>query len=350
MSRYSFVFLTILLIIIPLSAQTDESNFPPITIDTIRDLRSVMRVEFEPYPDIVSGWFVVSADGHRVAVRVGLDRMMVFDEGVLADEFQIDNPRLEKANIIDAVFTADGNQLAVVDEKGLVTFWDIELATQNTLNFAFSDGVIVQSLWLDDQNRAWLEILTADDQLPMVAYMDANSQLVYQAYAPADDANALVRIGRVLPPHVVTSSPEGEVKLWDLETGGVLASADVGDMPAVFGQISANGKFLVWRDPMSELVNLLNFETGENVVVAELNGIYFQAFYVSDDGSVVWAVDEDFEPHVVAWIVATGERIDLGEFRTCSRVPDMIRMSHDMTTLVVGCDTGLDIWRVAPEG
>jgi len=30
-------------------------------------------------------------------------------------------------------------------------------------------------------------------------------------------------------------------------------------------------------------------------------------------------------------------------------VPDMIRMSHDMTTLVIGCDTGLDIWRIAPE-
>lgn len=350
MSRYNLFFLMFLLVITPLSAQTDVVSSPTITADNIHNLQSVMRVEFDQYPDIISGWFVVSPDGRRVAVRVGLDRMIIFEEGIFGDAFSISNPVLEKANIIDAVFSDDGNIIAVVDERGLVTLRNIPSGEQNTLNFAFEDGVIVQSLWLDDQNRVWLEILTADDQLPMVAYMDENNPPMYQAYAPADDLNALVRIGRVLPPYVVTSSPEGDVKLWNLEAGEAVAMADVGDIPAVFGQISPNGQFLVWRDPMTVAVNLLNFETGENVIIAELNGIYFQAFYTSDDGSVVWAVDEDFEPRVVAWMVATGERIDLGEFRACSRVPDMIRMSHDMTTLVIGCDTGLDIWRVVPEG
>jgi len=339
-----------LLVFLPISAQSDTIQYPPITADNIRDLQSVIQVEFDQYPDIISGWFVVSPDGWRVAVRVGLDRMIIFEDGVFADAFNVSNPALEKPNIIDAVFSDDGNMIAVVDERGLVTLRNILSGEQNTLNFAFEDGVIVQSVWLDDQNRVWLEILTATDQLPMVAYMDKNTPPMYQAYAPADDLNALVRIGRVLPPYVVTSSPEGEVKLWNLELGEAVAMADVGDMPAVFGQISPNGQFLVWRDPMTVAVNLLNFETGENKQIAELNGAYFQAFYASDDGSVVWVVDEDFEPRVVAWIVATGERIDLGEFRSCSRVPDMIRMSHDMTTLVVGCDTGLDIWRVMPEG
>jgi len=350
MSRYNLIIFLFLLVITPLSAQTNKSIYPPVTVDNIRNLQPVIQVEFDQYPDIISGWFVVSPDGWRVAVRVGLDRMIIFEEGIFADAFSVSNPALEKPNIIDAVFSDDGNIIAVVDEHGLVTLRNIPTGEQDTLDFAFEEGVIVQSVWLDDQNRVWLEILTADDQLPMVAYMDENNPPMYQPYAPADDLNALVRIGRVLPPYVVTSSPEGEVKLWNLEVGEAVATADAGDMPAVFGQISTNGQFLVWRDPMTVAVNLLNFETGENIRVADLNGVYFQAFYVSDDGSAVWAVDEDFEPRVVAWVVATGERIDLGEFRACSRVPDMIRMSHDMTTLVIGCDTGLDIWRVMPEG
>ncbi|MCU0480772.1 MAG: WD40 repeat domain-containing protein [Anaerolineae bacterium] len=348
MSRYTFILCAILFIIMPLSAQTDEPDYPPVTLDTIRDLRSVIRVEFDAYPDIVSGWFVVSPDGRYVAVRVGLDRMMIFEEGVLIDEFQANNPRLENANIIDAVFNPSGDTLSVLDERGMVTFRDVVRQAEASMNFDLADDIIPQALWLRD-GQAWIEALSLSDNQPVVGHMASETPPTYQPYAPADDPNALVRIGRVLPPYVVTSSPEGEVKLWDLEMGDVISTGDVGDMPAVFGQISPNGQFLVWRDPMSENVNLLNFETGENVVVAELNGVYFQAFYASDDGTVVWAVDEDFEPRVVAWIVATGERIDLGEFRECSRVPDMIRMSHDMTTLVIGCDTGLDIWRVAPE-
>jgi hypothetical protein len=54
---------------------------------------------------------------------------------------------------------------------------------------------------------------------------------------------------------------------------------------------------------------------------------------------------------VVAWDVKTGERTILGEYRECNRPqPDMTRLSEDGTTLVIGCDTGLDIWRIVPEG
>ncbi|HRF94048.1 MAG TPA: WD40 repeat domain-containing protein, partial [Aggregatilineales bacterium] len=280
---------------------------------------------------------------------VGLDSMAVFEEGVLIDEFTVTNPQVANPNIIDAVFNSQSDTLAIMDERGLVTFRDIDAGTPAVMNFALTDELMPQALWVDS-GQTWIEALAIGDNTALVGYMSSETPPTYQPYAPADDPDALVRIGRILPPYVVTSSAEGEVKLWDLQTGDILASADVGDMPAVFGQISPNGQFLVWRDPMSMGVNLLNFETGENKQIAELNGAYFQAFYVSDDGSVIMAVDEDFEPRVVAWIVATGERINLGNFRDCSRVPDMIRMSHDMTTLVIGCDTGLDIWRIPIGG
>lgn len=314
----------------------------PITAENIHNLRPVMKIDFADYPDIRSGWFVMSPDGHYVAVRAGLNRMMVWYGTTLITSVTISN------TIVDAVF-APSLSLTMLDDSGqvIVSLLDLEWQELLTLN---TTSHILQSVWFNPTTQTfWLEALTIPENEYTVFSIDFASQIQTHPYAPATDPNAMVRIGRIMPPYAVTSSPEGDVKLWHLETGAVLASADVGDMPAVFGQISPNAQFLVWRDPMSEAVNLLNFATGENQRVADLNGVYFQAFFVSDDGSVILAVDENFQPRIVAWITATGERIDLGEFRTCSRVPDMIRMSQDFTTLVIGCDTGLDIWRITSE-
>ena len=344
----SFMFVGIMGISVAQTELTPNDPIPdtiPITAENIQDLRPVMQIDFADYPDILSGWFVMSPDGHYVAVRAGLNRMMIWDDNDLIADFTLQDTT---NNIVDAVFAPDDNMLILIDDSGQVLFYFIELDLQSIFAPALNNHV-VQSVWFNRDGTIWIEALTLPNNDYTVFSINPVLEITQHTYVPATDPNALVRIGRILPPYVVTSSPEGEVKLWQLETGDVLASADVGDMPAVFGQISPNAQFLVWRDPMSEAVNLLNFETGDNQPIADLNGAYFQAFFVSDDASLILAVDEDFEPRVVAWIVATGERVDLGEFRACSRVPDMIRMSHDFTTLVIGCDTGLDIWRIAPE-
>ena len=57
-------------------------------------------------------------------------------------------------------------------------------------------------------------------------------------------------------------------------------------------------------------------------------------------------VNIDLEPVVVAWDVASGKQTQLGTYRECSRTPDMVQVSEDGTTLVIGCDTGLDVWRI----
>jgi hypothetical protein len=123
--------------------------------------------------------------------------------------------------------------------------------------------------------------------------------------------------------------------------------AKVENGPAVFGQINATAEYLAWRDPQSEFLNLLDFITGENLIIAELNRQYVQGYFVTISGDVILGVNVDFAPIVVAWDVATGNRIDLGNYRHCNRVPDLIRLSLDGASLIVGCDTGLDIWRVA---
>ena len=90
----------------------------------------------------------------------------------------------------------------------------------------------------------------------------------------------------------------------------------------------------------------MDFETGEDRAVAPLEGQYVQWFFVTDAADVIIAVNINLEPVVVAWDSATGERFDLGSYRQCNRVPDKARLSLDGKTLVIGCDTGLDIWRI----
>lgn len=85
-------------------------------------------------------------------------------------------------------------------------------------------------------------------------------------------------------------------------------------------------------------------------MVARLDDDYINYILVSPEADVILGVHVGDEPIIAAWDVATGERTDLGAYRECSRTPDMARLSGDGTTVVVGCDTGLDIWRVQPEG
>jgi len=175
------------------------------------------------------------------------------------------------------------------------------------------------------------------------------SDVVEILYGPGADEDALIRIGRIEPPFAVTASPEGAVKRWDLSSGVMTAEATVENGPAVFGQLSADGRYLAWRDPMNDGLYLLDFDTGENRRIADLNGDYAQFFFVTDAGDVIFAVHLNDDPVVVAWDTATGERYDLGEYRECSRELDMARLLADDTTLTIGCDTGLEIWQVTAE-
>ena len=198
----------------------------------------------------------------------------------------------------------------------------------------------------------WLEVIpfdSAEDSYVIRLTYTEPDEIVKLPYAPATDSDAFVRIGRIPPPFAVTSSQEGVVKLWNLQTGEVTATAKVDSLP-VFGQINASGSHLAWRNPDSQELHLLNFETGEDKLVANLDGEYIQFMFLTLDADVIIGVNVDFQPAVVAWDVASGQRYELGEYRECSRVPDMARLSKDGTTLVIGCDTGLDIWRIAQAG
>jgi len=356
--RTLFLSLLILCLTLPAVAQSPT----PITADNIDALQSVRQIDFAESDDTFdTGWFAINADASRIATVTQDQTIILWDDagdliGAYPFEPQSDSPvRLadiafsDESDIFAAVYIhTPGYHLSYYNEAD-------GLLASVTIEAEFDQPT---ALWLDDNDIAWAEIAAleiADSyviQFPASDAIDADAalnpaDLVTLPYAPYDDPEALVRIGRILAPGAVTASPEGAVKLWDLQTGDMLAETNVDAGPAVFGQINAGGDALVWRDPMSAALHVLDFASGENQTVTELEGAYVQFFSLNPAADTVIAVHQAAEPTVGAWAVASGVRYDLGTYRECSRVADLVRLSKDGTTLVIGCDLGLELWRVA---
>jgi WD40 repeat protein len=330
-------------------AQTDDVA-EGITAANVQRLQSVARVDFAAMEcTFDTGSFALSTNGKYVAAQDSYNHVYVWDtnselqytEDTPCDELQ--NPAHIAFDAHDALYTIEqvDNVLTVSKLNPL----DNSIITNSIMPLE----AMLLAAWVTDETL-WLEARENNQEtvFSVQAVFTETYQIDSLAYAPADDADAIVRIGRIPPPYTVTSSREGVVKLWNIQTGTVVYEVDNGTgEAAVFGAINSDATHLIWRDSRNESLYLLNFETGENRFVANLEGQYAQWYFLSNDASVALAVNLGFEPNVVAWDTVTGEQSILGEYRECSRPqPDMARFSTDGTTLVIGCDTGLDIWRV----
>jgi hypothetical protein len=165
---------------------------------------------------------------------------------------------------------------------------------------------------------------------------------------PENDPDAFLRIGRIDPPFAITVTSDFLVKLWNLELDEVIATAQLNELPGA-GQLTVDGRYFAWRDGDSKNLHLLDFKTGKDRIVATLQGSYIPFLLLNSSASVIIGVNVALKPVVVAWNTVTGERVNLGEYRACSRQPDMVRLSYDSKTLVIGCDKGLDVWRISPQ-
>lgn len=251
----------------------------------------------------------------------------------------------------DAAFSPDGSLLASLhsDVEGYIAAAR-DMTTGEIVTLPFHEnGDAPYAIWVEASNEAlWLEVLPLDPETaPYVVRLPLDGGDSESFASVASNPSAIVRIGRIPPPLAVTASVDGLVSLFDLERAELVASAQVDGVPQ-FGRINELGgnMYLAWSDSSAESLHLLNFATGEDRVVAPLEGAYIQAVLLAPAGDVILGVNVDFEPIILAWLSETGERIDLGAYRECSRTPDMARLSTDGRTLAVGCDTGLEFWRV----
>lgn len=348
----------------PATMHAQDARPAPVAADNVARLGSVLRVDFADAPETVeNGWLTVSADGSRVAVMTARGGVLIYDanDGRVLDSYTLDGGDGLPAMMLDGAFDASAQIFASLHEDGAafyVVYRRVETGALESFRLETRDTPL--RVWMGD-GRAWLEVApyAPGTGAYIVALPDPfaaaaprlNVSLDLAALdsipsAPEHDPDAFARIGRIPPPYAVTSSADGLVKVWQLQTGDLLAQVQVENTIVGFGGLDAGATHLAWRDPESLALHLLNFADGRDRVIAPLNGTYIQFILLAPGADVVLGVNVGDEPGVTAWAALDGERQSLGRYRHCNRVPDMARLSRDGTTLVVGCDTGLDIWRV----
>lgn len=379
--RTRFVSLQVVLIACLLSvgvavAQDDAPATEVIDAGNVARLGSVSRVDFGDLPEeageVENGWFSITVNAQQYAFLNSTSRIVFWHEkeGYIKTSTSDCARNGQSGGFIDGRFDGLGELFVAVYSGNASSYliyhrfdkrpdvYDVTVC--GSKNFPVS--VWINGNWINRETRersqTWIETLPANSTeqayvehhtvlVGLSGDVPVQSEFIYSV--PSNDPESVIRIGRIEPPLAVTVTEDGRVKRWNMETGEVIAEVqiDVADGLPIYGAVNAGGdEYLVWRDPASTALHLLNFETGEDEKVVALDGMYMPFIFLSRTADVIIGVNVDDEPVVVAWDVATGTRYDLGEYRECKRPPDMVRLSQDGTTLVIGCDTGLDIWRV----
>lgn len=341
-------------------AQTETRA--PLTADNVTQFAPVQWIPFDPVREsllVERGWFTMSADGGLIATVRRDGGLVIWDsnDGTLRETFTVQTDGIDTA-VIDARFddagarvaslhTADGTryQVAVHPIGAETVVFDYPHGLGMPVRIWF-DADDAESLWVEAQPDPY-QSPAGDHLVARLAIAPHEAEPLVLPSAPEKDSESFVRIGRIPAPLAITATPEGLVRLWDLQNGEVRAQVQLEDVP-VFGRIvETSGRWFAWRDQTSQALHLLDFESGENRLVAEIGGEYIQAMLLPPDASVILGVHLGDSPTVTAWLSADGQRVELGAYREeCSGVPDMVALSEDGTRLVIGCDAGLEIWQI----
>lgn len=335
-----------------------------ITASNIASLKSVLTIEFADLQSmhIENGWFALSPDGEYMATMSRDNQIVVWNaSGQVIDSYAIQTEDDLTATVLDAAFNTEHGLLTSAHAAGDAFYVVYRYPEAQFMEYyRFESNDVPLRIWRgEDTLRAWLEVAPYDSSktryvlrlnpLPLdrirLNEVPNTDELAELPSGPENDPDSFLRIGRIDPPYAITVTQDFLVKRWNLETGEVTASAQVDALPGA-GHLTPNGRYFVWRDGESQGLHLLDFETGKDQTVAPLAGTYIPFLLLDITGSVIIGVDVGSAPVVTVWDVATGQHRDLDQYRDCNRQPDMARLSLDGTTLVIGCDAGLDIWRV----
>ncbi len=336
-----------------------------ITPQNIHQLRSVAHINFEDWEEqvgkIENGWFALNRDGSHLAIMNRSGEVVVGnDTGQIIDHYSVPGSDNLPTSVLDVAFRVDYPAVVSVHAEGgayYVAYRSYD--THHAEYFRFDTPDVPLRIW--ESGLAWLEVSPAD--YTRSRYVEALSPSEFDGFrvnealppeaikeidsGPENDSDAFLRIGRIDAPFAITVTQDFLIKRWNLESDAVTASAQLDELPGA-GQLSTDGRYFAWRDGDSKALHLLDFETGKDRIIASLEGTYIPFLLLNSSASVIIGVNVALKPIVVAWDTITGERVELGDYRICTRQPDMVRLSYDSTTLVIGCDKGLDVWRISP--
>lgn len=319
-----------------------------ISAENLHRLLSHDRIDFADFDAVLEiGWFASNDDATEILVIRPPGELYRFAYSSVSRDWSYrKEPGVQSMAVIDAVYVQDEPMvLHLLDGRYFIN--------ENPLTGGYVPVAIFNGLAGDD---LFVEAHNVDGKLSFLHYgLKGDRGEIHLEnvilYPTGDDSAPSMRIGRIDFPAVITSSlsdglldfriypgyfSEHRSRKFQLENG-----------PAVFGAVNLSAaSHLAWSDPQRERLNLLNLVTGENRILAAIEGAYAQYLLLSQDASAVLAANLDFEPVIVAWNAQSGERYDLGPYRKCGRIPDKVELSRDGKALIIGCDTGLDIWRV----
>lgn len=307
-----------------------------ISAGNVGYLQPAQHIDYEDFDaDIEIGWFVANDTATE---------FIVFDNDSNLYRVADDSDITEMWRYIDEL---DEQLFAVID--GTFAYEEFYLLYTIDGDYWINDTPFMGEgvpLALDHDNNALYVEARIDSELvvhQLNEYLTIQSQFVI----PSEPSQPIMRVGRLQLPIIVQSSFDGDMDIFYFDS--LVGQYKTTDTMAVFGNINPAITHFAWSDPNSTYLNLLDFETGENKIIADLDGAYAQYYLLSHDASLIIAVNVGFVPNVIAWDVNTGTRYDLGAYRECERIPDKVELSADGTSLIIGCDTGLDLWQIVDE-
>ena len=320
-----------------------------ISAANIDRLRSDATIDFASFPGELSiGWFEANADASEFIVFDSDGRIYRVGQGGINASWSLTEGGSQQiVSVIDAAYVrGEPKILYLLDDAYFIN--EQELMIDHLPVAVHSVGDLLYVEVIDASGTTFfLEYSLAQDTAQFVL----SKTISLPDEQPDQPA---VRIGRIEFPLVVTSAlANSELTVYRYPDAFVAeASSKIAlpGGPAVFGAVNGGaGSHLVWSDPASARLNLLDLETSENRVVAEIGGAYAQYHLLTADASTIFIVNQDFMPEVFAWDVDSGQRFRLGPYRACKRIPDKVAFSADGSALIIGCDTGLDIWRIMAD-
>jgi hypothetical protein len=369
----SISLLVLLLILHPIAdatAQEPTPEAPVISAATIANLAPLRQIDYATLTDsvgtaleLVNGWFALSPDGSRIAIKSDANQVVLLDDvGRVEQVYTAPLDALPDdlpATFIDGAFSSDGRWFVSAHTLGT----DLHLVSVSLegdgppVEQVFPQVGYPTRVWISDANEVWLEMVpdfTRADSRPYLlaawalepcaaASCPERSQEVVSG--PDNDPDSFFRVGRIWQNAAITVTQTFLAKRWNLYTGEVTATGQLTVLPGM-AALTPDMRYFAWRDNESTQLRLLDFATGEDRLLAELGGQYIPFLMLSPGAEVIIGVHVAGQPTVSAWRVSDGTRLELGQHRACNRPPDLAMLNMQGNQLVIGCDLGLEIWRI----
>jgi hypothetical protein len=351
------------LLLFPWVGNAQEDTPPPIiTAENITELHSTRRLDFSALPAEIhaaSGQFVANHDALRVLTFGNHEGEPPLSQAILwgYSEDKIAVNAIDGDSI--ARYLTDDGLCLYTGYLGYIAIWQLD--PELTTATLWHDKIMLASpqdsavnFWFDDDSTCTgnfhAEIAAAEGELYRMDFTDETMTYSEEPLFTTEDIEFAARVGRIAPPLALTLDFDGTIYRWDMMNNTVKGQVNVGQV-AMFGKLNHTGTHYVWQAGDRMSLQLVDFTAGTNTPIVELDYVYISHILLANDADVVIGVDPDNARGTVhAWTTADGKRYDLGTYRDCERVqPDLVKLSDDGTSVIIGCDTGIDIWHVGRE-